>query len=312
MLLVLLTLLLAGLLSAALTRLRLLISLLLLLLTLLTALGLLVLLLLLLLALALTLTLLLLVGLVLPVLLTPNLLRLLIALTLLLTTTLLRLLVLLIRLLPALLALLVRSLSLALLTVLRLLILPLSLTLLTGLGLLALSPLLTLLALLALLTRLILLRLLSTLTRLSLLLLLVAGLLIGLGFVPRNLVIQLARQVIKFAAGAAQCLGVIPEDAFGRALDALLQIADVVAGHLLEGRGFPEEIPVGQLAGRFQGLLGIALTVLAEGVVKLAREQRFDVFGSLAHAAHLAEQVGEADLLLRELIGESLDLIGIA
>ena len=81
---------------------------------------------------------------------------------------------------------------------------------------------------------------------------------------------------------------------------------------MIELAGLRKKTALHQFGRQIQRFVHLVLVVLAKGVVKLFREERFRRFGLLGDTTHFVDQICRAAFLPGQSIGQFLPLVGIA
>src|SRR5262249_11341697 len=127
-----------------------------------------------------------------------------------------------------------------------------------------------------------------------------------------DLAVDLVDQVVQLAPGPAQGGGLVAEDALGRALDALAQLAEALAG--VPGRlgRFLGDPRVDELPGLFQGLGDRLFGRLAGRVEEPPGQERLGLLGLLDRLAHPVEDLVELSPLLFQALADLPAVPGVA
>jgi hypothetical protein len=119
-----------------------------------------------------------------------------------------------------------------------------------------------------------------------------------------DLALDLLGQTIQFISRAAQRFGFIPQHARRRLLDTLMELRDAFGRFALGLSGLIGETSLDELLAGVQRLVGLLLTGLADGVVKLLGQQRLGLLGVVDRLVHLVHQMLELLFLLTKILGD--------
>lgn len=123
-----------------------------------------------------------------------------------------------------------------------------------------------------------------------------------------HLAFELLRERIELVAGAAKRFGFITQHALGGLFDAFAKLGDAAVGLGLGlARIFKEALIEKRLAG-VEGLVGLLLPCLADGVVELLGEERLGGLCLLDRLLHSLEQLFEILALFAKVAGDLLAL----
>jgi hypothetical protein len=125
-----------------------------------------------------------------------------------------------------------------------------------------------------------------------------------------HLALELLGERIKLVTGAAEGFGLIAQHAFGGLFDAFAKFGDAAVGLGFGLAGVVEQALVEQLFAGVEGLVGLLLAGLADGVVELLGEQRLGRLGFLDRLLHAVEELFEILTLFAEVAGDLLPLTG--
>jgi len=114
---------------------------------------------------------------------------------------------------------------------------------------------------------------------------------------------------VEFVAGAAEGFGLVAEDALGGLFDAFAEFGDAAIGFGFGLAGVVEEAFVEELFAGVEGLVGLLLMRLADGVVELLGEEGFGGLGLLDGLLHVVEEFLEVLALLSQVARDLLTLV---